>query len=430
MNAHPLRTYPDRWTLHICANTLLAFATLLSLVLVSMIGGLSAGLFLFFGLMLVLRRPGAVVAETRDYVWIYLVPAWCLLTVLWSSHIGISLRYSVQLGITVWIAVTLAARLSPRLFVIVLFSVQAIAAVLSVTAGGVRSDGIWIGIFGSKNALAAAMSLLIILLIMILLDRTMARSWRLLALMGTIAGTPLLLQAQSAGALITTAIAVFLALVFVILHHLSPRQRVAAAIITALSALLLVLLFLTFQDAILATFFEQTGKDVTLTGRTELWRAALDEIARHPMSGQGYQAVWVVGNPIAEEMWALFMIPSKSGFHFHNTYLSNAVEIGIIGVGLQTLVILVGTWTTVAWAIRSPRAESLFLAIFMVRLMILSVVEVLVFFQFSLTTVVTVCAVVYGQRAREAALRKAVPPALAQWHRTMPSVPRAAGLRA
>jgi hypothetical protein len=86
-------------------------------------------------------------------------------------------------------------------------------------------------------------------------------------------------------------------------------------------------------DAILAA----TGKDITLTGRTDLWRVGLEQIAERPWLGQGYQAFWQPGNPEAEHLWRAFGIESRTGFHFHNLYLSNAVEIGIPGAALQAV---------------------------------------------------------------------------------------------
>ena len=39
--------------------------------------------------------------------------------------------------------------------------------------------------------------------------------------------------------------------------------------------------------------FDLLGKDVTLTGRTGIWSAVLDSIAKRPLLGYGYQAFWL-----------------------------------------------------------------------------------------------------------------------------------------
>ena len=82
-------------------------------------------------------------------------------------------------------------------------------------------------------------------------------------------------------------------------------------------------------------FLDATGKDVTLTGRTDLWAVAFQEIAERPLLGVGFQAFWVHGNPLAEQLWAQFGISGRGGFHFHNTLISNTVEIGLLGAALQ-----------------------------------------------------------------------------------------------
>ena len=80
-------------------------------------------------------------------------------------------------------------------------------------------------------------------------------------------------------------------------------------------------------------------RNLSLTGRTDLWKIALQEIAARPILGAGFQAVWVPGNPLAEALWQEFGIETRTGFHFHNAYLSNAVEIGVTGAALQAALV-------------------------------------------------------------------------------------------
>jgi exopolysaccharide production protein ExoQ len=112
--------------------------------------------------------------------------------------------------------------------------------------------------------------------------------------------------------------------------------------------------------------------------------------------------VWVPGNPVAEMLWRDFGVENRTGFHFHNAYISNAVEIGLIGAGLQALLIAGGLVGSIAWVLRDYRAETLFVALFMVRQVVLSMAEVPFFFQFDVTTILTVVALVYVRRAAAA----------------------------
>ena len=66
------------------------------------------------------------------------------------------------------------------------------------------------------------------------------------------------------------------------------------------------------------------------------WAAA----AETPVVGIGYQAYWVQGFSEAERLWAEFYITSRSGFHFHNTYIEVLVELGFVGLVLIGVVMV------------------------------------------------------------------------------------------
>jgi exopolysaccharide production protein ExoQ len=160
---------------------------------------------------------------------------------------------------------------------------------------------------------------------------------------------------------------------------------------------LAIVLLIANIDAVAAFVLAATGKDITLTGRTDLWRVAMVEIAERPLLGHGYQAFWRIGNPVAEDLWRAFGIESRSGFHFHNFFLSNAVEVGVPGVAAQTgLMAALGIYTLrLALLTRDARAT----IIFAMSLMAVSVtpLEVPVFFPFNLQTFIVVASVVYAR---------------------------------
>ena len=91
-------------------------------------------------------------------------------------------------------------------------------------------------------------------------------------------------------------------------------------------------------DSVLGAF----GKDSTLTGRTYLWQQGIEAAGASPVIGIGYQAYWVQGFSEPERLWEEFFIGSRSGFHFHNTYIETMVETGAIGLVLLTALFLAG----------------------------------------------------------------------------------------
>ncbi len=385
--------------LRLCPNAIMGLSALLSLQFIPMLGSVAALGFLVFALGLIMRRPKAVPAELLGQVGLCLLVGWCLLSVLWSDYPALSLRYGLQLAITVLFAIVLAERLSPIVLLKILAVCFLVACAVSLASGRTRVDGLgFLGIYGSKNTMAAASSILVLIGICLTVDRRLPVLWRALGVAGMGLGGILVVKANSIGAVVATA-AVCLALVLILmLRRLSGSQRLVACILAVLAIAGAVLVSLANIDLIAGAFLEATGKDLSLTGRTDLWQVALDEIAARPLLGAGYQAVWVIGNPVAEMLWQDFGVESRNGFNFHNNYLSNAVEIGLVGAALQAVLVFGALIGTLRWVLNDCRAETLFLSLFMVRQIVLSMVEVAFFFQFDSGTILTVAAIVYVRR--------------------------------
>jgi exopolysaccharide production protein ExoQ len=387
--------------LNLSPTAVLGFVAILSLQFVPMVGTLAALGFMVSALALVARRPTAIPAELLGQAGLCLLVGWCLMSVLWSDYPATSLRHGLQLALTVVFAIALAGRVSPLVLLKILAICFLIACAASLASGRARSDGLgFLGIYGSKNAMASASSLLFLIGICLGIDRRLPTLWRGLGAGGAVLGLMLLVRANSVGSAVAT-VAVCLALVMLlVLRRLSGVQRLLLGALAGLALVAALVVALAYIDQISATFVQVTGKDLSLTGRTDLWKIALDEIAARPFLGAGFQAVWVPGNPLAETLWQEFGIETRTGFHFHNAYLSNAVEIGVTGAVLQAVLVFGGLFGTLAWVTRDFRAETLFLALFMVRQITLSMIEVPFFFQFDVGTILTVAAIVYVRRHR------------------------------
>lgn len=387
--------------LAICPNTVIATTGLLSLLLITRLGAIAALVFLLCAVAFVLRSPGRTLAEARHNILLWLIAVWSLLSVLWSAYPDLTLRYGIQLAITFVFAIAVASRISPLAFLKVMAWSYGLIGIGGLLFGRVRSDGMgWLGLFGSKNAFAGASGFLVIACAAIALDSRFAGRYRLLAVAGGVLGVTLVLLGQAVGATVALMVAVMGMGILMSLRRVRRVVRVLVSVVSALALVLLLIALVAYANEFAALMLDVTGKDVTLTGRTYLWEVAFDEIERAPWLGQGFQAVWVIGNPVAEEMWLEFGIGSKTGFHFHNTIISNTVEIGIIGTILQTTVFGAGLVYILVRALLDPRAETLLLAGIMLRQLVLSVSEVVYFFQFDATTVLTIVALVYAGRMR------------------------------
>ncbi len=376
-------------------NAILAMLAMSGLAFVPWIGAPGVMAFLAAGMLLYLRQPALIVPETLRYWWILTVPAVCLLTVFWSDYPAQTVRFSLQLGVTFAIAVAIGNRVSPDDFFRLLCLPFGLAMVASLLAGNSRSDGVWLGIFVSKNAFAAAASTFTLLAAALVFAAGQRTSVRIAALVAAALGAFLMLKAQSTGTLALTALACAMAPFFTLMRRMSPRGRGAVLVFTLLGLLLAAVVLLLFRDALMAYALQTTGKDPTLTGRTDLWHRAFSLIAARPF-GVGYGAFWVPGNPEAEYIWDMFNIQARPGFNFHNTYISNAVEVGPLGVIPQVAVLGAALALSVRRAFAGASAAAIFGAIFMIELVAQSLIEVVAFSQFSPRSVIVIVLAVHG----------------------------------
>ncbi len=373
----------------------LTFAALAALVLNTMFGSLAALVFIACsGLLMLTNIPQSLDSVMRWWV-VLLLPAYCLLTALWSQYPENTLRYGLQLTFTLLVGVVITGRMSTTTLMRGLFVVYAIGVVASVVIGH-NGGAAWLGIFGSKNAFAAHIAVFALISVAMVADRGAHPLMRMAALGGALISGPLLVLAQSAGATMMVVPCTAIIVLVLLAGRLSPHQKLFLAAFIALALAALALLLVTLGDTLLADVLEGSGKDPTLTGRTDLWATGLSFIAERPLQGLGYRAFWVSGFAPAEELWAMFLVPSGAGFNFHNTYISNAVEIGLIGLLLQILIIYGGAVMIAAYAMMRPSASAAMLLGLQVLMILRSFIEVEVFFEFSIRSILAVCTFIYA----------------------------------
>jgi exopolysaccharide production protein ExoQ len=78
-----------------------------------------------------------------------------------------------------------------------------------------------------------------------------------------------------------------------------------------------------------ATFTSSLGRDETLTGRTEVWAALVPVVKRQPLFGAGFASFWTT------QRREFYDIP-----HAHNGYLDTLLELGSVGLALNTIWLL------------------------------------------------------------------------------------------
>ncbi len=313
-------------------------------------------------LRMIFRSPG-----------LWLVPAFAMLSVLWSDAPGVTLRAAAEMALTIGIASLTAAFLRPREFVSAMSVSLLFGALLALLFGrygvdGMTNETVFLGIFASKNTMALFMSLLAIFAAAVVMDRGQPAPLRLLAVCSFLLSLPLLWRAHSVGALLTTAGSLVVLFLMAVLARLRSRERLlvlAFGMILCLTVGVVVTILAlngTLGDDT-STFITQfLGKDATLTGRTVLWQIALAEIAKRPLFGTGYYGFWLQGNLLAESIWRNFSIYSRMGFSFHNTFLEFAVELGWVGVAALAITLVLIIERSVRLALADQTAATAALA--------------------------------------------------------------------
>jgi exopolysaccharide production protein ExoQ len=333
---------------------LAALLCMIGLILILAGSSWGAVLFLTAGGLLVAARAERCLHLVLRSPGLWVLPAVAAMSALWSQAPDVTLRAAAELAATIGIASLIAGFLRPREFVSAMSVSLLVGAILSLLFGrygvdGLSGETVFMGIFASKNTMAAFMSFLAIFAAAVLADRQQPKLQRCLALFSFVLSVPLLLRAGSAGALMTTAGSLVVLVLTVVFAHLSSRERLLVlACVAALAVPIAVITTLLALNGTLGDVWSSfltgvLGKDATMTGRTVLWQIALGEIAKRPILGTGYYAFWLQGNLLAESIWRYFSIDSRMGFSFHDTYLEFAVELGWPGVTILagTLVVTI-----------------------------------------------------------------------------------------
>lgn len=111
----------------------------------------------------------------------------------------------------------------------------------------------------------------------------------------------------------------------------------AVTLVSVFSVVIFILSVLIFVPDFLGPLTAIFGKDITFTGRTDIWAYMFDEIQRHLLLGTGFQSFWTPENPRVLLLYKEFVwLPNQA----HNGYIDVMNQLGIIGFGLFLLMII------------------------------------------------------------------------------------------
>lgn len=287
-----------------------------------------------FGTMLAVMLPVCrrMWHAIQQHAFLFMLPMWATVTLFWSVSPVRSLAAGLQVTILTLFGFYLAIRFSPRqlmqLFVFTGFmaTLLSFATVAIIPRAGIDFKNSTIGLEGiypQKNICAVITVELMAVAFCYDFRGTNAPLKRIgfIALL-----TALIIGSAARTGWILCVLTVGFIALLKFLYKLRPLERFAVT--WFLPALLLGAGWLVYSNA--AVLLHLIGKDITLSGRTGIWKVVFLSIVRRPWAGFGFGAFWIGENPEVRRLAAAVGDPGLS--NAENGVLQLWLELGLIGV--------------------------------------------------------------------------------------------------
>lgn len=260
------------------------------------------------------------------------------LSTLWSIDSGATLRRSVWLALSIAFGLYLAWRhdwqsllnvLAGGFIVLIVGSFALGVLAPSVGRMTFEHPGAWSGLWTHKNTLGGIMALGVgISTAAAIVTPERRKLWIGCA----IAALALVLLSTSKTALIASMLGVGM-IVFGMMMRRGPVHMIVALASAAVVVVTGAGIILLAPDLIVAAL----GRDLTLTGRTEIWEASARFVEAKPWLGYGYYAFWLPDNGPA--FWVREAVAWQVA-SAHSSWLELALGVGRIGVIVFALQLL------------------------------------------------------------------------------------------
>jgi exopolysaccharide production protein ExoQ len=283
----------------------------------------------------------------RQQVWRVAVRSWWLWAFLglivcssfWSEFPSSTFRNSIFMLQNSLFAIYLAARFTLQQQLRLLAWAFGIAIILSflvaillpsygvmgrgevMTPEAIAHQGAWRGIYIHKNPFGRIMNLSALVFLVQTGDPGRQRRWMWAGFVGSVM---LVLLSTS-----KTSLMILVALIALVplfrLWRLNYSRSVPLFIGLTLLGSGGMLLLLDGAEVILSAF----GRDMTLTGRTELWELSLEKISEQPLLGFGYTGFW---RRMAGESAEILLELGWEVPHSHNGLIDLTLDLGLVGL--------------------------------------------------------------------------------------------------
>lgn len=317
------------------------------------------------GLILVALPPRVDVGRIPISVAAVLYVGWIIASLGWSTLDGSQMALQIRGELVPMIGILVVGVTLPRhkLIQAILWMIRfvcvltMIAVIVSPAARQLAPSDIgqepllgWHGLFFHKNVLSP---FLVFGLVSVLVwDRRRMTRWPSIVLI------VVLLIGSSSITGMSTAIAVTVLYGWILIFQRQDLNRRAAFFVSTLVLIAgVVVTTLLTVTSVAGSRLAQTkvaGKDLTFTGRTQIWRSTLRAISERPWHGWGWGGLFYdPPSPRTAQIW------NEVGWHTpgaHNGILEVLAQFGVIGLVLL-LALLV---PLIAWSVRMLRSGSRF----------------------------------------------------------------------
>ena len=271
----------------------------------------------------------------------------CALSFTWSIDPGLTQRRSLAIVMTTAAGLYVGSRYSWRTLLRAMAVTWFIIAVTSfltalvLPAFGRDFDihgGAWKGLFYEKNQLGGHMARAALFgAFLMIMDRPYRRGWAALTGLSVL----LVLLTTSKTALLGLLIGFGILCTAAIMKRGMVFGLVTAWLGVVVSAIGVGILV--FAPELVVSIL---GRDLTLTGRTDIWITLMDFISERPLLGYGYGAFWDEGSNPGN--WVREMLEWDAPTA-HNGWIEVTLSLGLTGVILLALDFLMTIWRA-AWA--------------------------------------------------------------------------------
>ncbi len=225
-------------------------------------------------------------------------------------------------------------------------------------------NGLWRGIYYNKNGMGKIMGIGTVIFL-ILAQRKGNSQWICWGLSAL--SLFLLVMSKASSPLLNLGIVM---MAFFLLQILRWQYALMVPVIAGIS-----LAGVAIQAAMISnadTIAETFGKDMTFTGRTDLWPLVIDKIQEQLWVGYGFGAFWNGLDGPSRYVWSSIDFAAPNA---HNGYLDLLLELGVVGFALYALQFFVCLLNSMAYVRFDRTADGLWPALLLLYIILSNLTE-------------------------------------------------------